>query len=104
MGPWRLCGLAPAGADTATERLVDGIEPNREGQEVAVVDRAGVGLACELAEEGLRCRGGWGFVARLRERDRRDARRALSMPGMVRINVPADVTPIRHGGTAEPGA
>jgi hypothetical protein len=36
--------------------------------------------------------------------DRRDALRRLLMPGMVRMDVPADVTPMRHDGTARPGA
>lgn len=36
--------------------------------------------------------------------DRRDALRRLLMPGMVRMAVPADVTPMRHDGSAETSA
>src|SRR3954468_2592156 len=88
MGPWRLCGLAPAGADSATERLVDGIEPNREGQQVAVVNPAVVELAYELAEQSrpvLAPCGGrlCGFHPPFDDPDRRQAggRRPGLLPG-----------------------
>ena len=45
------CGLAPAGADSATEHLVDGVERDREGEQVAVVDAAVLELPGEVAEQ-----------------------------------------------------
>ena len=52
--------------------------------------------------EALGCGGGSRLGATPRVGDRRDALRRLLMPGMVRIDVPADVTPMRHDGTARP--
>src|SRR4051794_11374102 len=49
--PWRLCGLAPAGADSATKRLVDGVERDREGEQVTVVDPAVLELPGEVTEK-----------------------------------------------------
>ena len=42
---------------------------------------------------------GWGLGARTLGEDRRDAFRRLLMPARVRVNVPVDVTPMRHDGT-----
>lgn len=49
--PWRLCGLTSAGAGSAVERLVDGVEHDREGKQVAVIDAAVVELTGEVAEQ-----------------------------------------------------
>src|SRR3954447_15465415 len=51
VGPWRLCGLAPANADSATERLMDGVERDRKGQQVTVVDSAVLELPSEVTEQ-----------------------------------------------------
>jgi hypothetical protein len=49
--------------------------------------------------ETVGCPGDWGFDARPRGKDRREAFLRLLMPVTVRVNVPADVTPMRHDGT-----
>jgi hypothetical protein len=55
-------------------------------------------------EEALGSGAAWGFGARTHGAGRRDALRRLPMPAMVRMNVPADVTPMRHDGSARSGA
>ena len=54
--------------------------------------------------EALGCGGGWGLGAWTRVGDGCGAFRRLPMPAMVRMNVLANVTPMRHDGTARPGA
>lgn len=50
-GPWRLCGLAPASAGSAAQRSVDGVERDREGEQVTVVDAAVLELPGEGSEQ-----------------------------------------------------
>jgi hypothetical protein len=45
------------------------------------------------------CGAGWALGARTRGEARRGAFRRLLMPAMIRMNVSADVTPMRHDGT-----
>jgi len=54
--------------------------------------------------ETLSCGGDLGFDTRTRAWDRGEPFRRLPMRAMVRMDVPADVTPMRHDGSAEAGA
>jgi hypothetical protein len=52
VGVWRrVCGLISAGAASPTKRLVDGVERDREGEQVTVVDPAVVELTREVPEQ-----------------------------------------------------